>query len=64
MPEHADLDLTGLSMAPTALGELLALDLPAWRSELAQLGAELAQYGARLPRALDDELNDVRRRLG
>jgi phosphoenolpyruvate carboxykinase (GTP) len=64
MPEHADLDLTGLSLAPNALGELLALDHPAWRSELAQLGAELAQYGARLPRALDDELNDVRQRLG
>jgi len=64
MPRPDQLNLSGLELAPGALDRLLAVDAPGWRSELAHLGAELAQYGERLPPALVEELETTLRRLG
>ncbi len=64
MPARADLDTAGLGLAPATLDELLAVDPPAWRSDLAHLGGEFDQYGPRMPQALRSELDDVLRRFG
>jgi phosphoenolpyruvate carboxykinase (GTP) len=64
MPAREDLDTTGLGLAPATLDELLAVDAPAWRDDLAHLGGEFDQYGARMPEALRSELYDVLRRFG
>jgi len=64
MPAREHLDLAGLSLPEAAVDELLALDKPAWRGELAHLAGEFDQYGKRLPEALKAELSEVLRRLG
>ena len=64
MPEARDIDVAGLALAPSALEELLSVDAPAWRAELASLAREFGQYGDRLPAALTEQLEDVRARLG
>jgi len=64
MPASADLETHGLGLAPATLEELLAVDAPAWRSDLAHLGGEFDQYGARMPEPLRLELYDVLRRFG
>ncbi len=64
MPARADLDTQGLGLAPATLDELLAVDAPAWRSDLAHLGGEFDQYGTRMPEPLRLELYDVLRRFG
>ncbi len=64
MPSAADLETHGLGLAPATLEELLTVDAPAWRSDLAHLGGEFDQYGARMPETLRLELYDVLRRFG
>ena len=59
MPAREDLDTEGLELGAATLDELLALDAPAFRDDLAHLGAEFDQYGARLPPALRHELHAV-----
>ena len=63
MPAREDLEIHGLGLQPATLDELLAVDAPAWRADLEHLGGEFDQYGARLPQALRQELNDVLRRF-
>jgi phosphoenolpyruvate carboxykinase (GTP) len=63
MPAREDLDTQGLALAPATLDELLAVDAPAWRSDLAHLGGEFDRYGTRLPETLRQELHDVLRRF-
>jgi phosphoenolpyruvate carboxykinase (GTP) len=63
MPARDDLDVTGLELAHGAIDELLRVDAPAWRAELAHLAGEFEQYGDRLPPALGKELTDVLKRL-
>jgi phosphoenolpyruvate carboxykinase (GTP) len=64
MPAPEDLDLAGLELRSDAIGELLALDAPAWRADLEHLGTEFMQYGERLPKELLAELEGIVRRLG
>jgi phosphoenolpyruvate carboxykinase (GTP) len=64
MPAAEDLDLAGLELPAGALQDLLAIDAPGWRGELAQLEREFQQYGPRLPAALSGELKDLMRRVG
>ncbi|MBS0375230.1 MAG: phosphoenolpyruvate carboxykinase (GTP) [Proteobacteria bacterium] len=64
MPAREDLDLDGLELPPASLAELLAVDAPAWRSDLAHLAGEFDQYGARLPPVMRRELDEVLKRFG
>ena len=64
MPVREDLDLSGLPIDEQTMTELLSIDQPAWRSEMADLAAEFATYGQRLPAPLREELDKVLRRLG
>jgi phosphoenolpyruvate carboxykinase (GTP) len=56
LPRAADLDTTGLDVAPAALEELLAVSAPSWRTEFEGVGAFLAEFGDRVPQALQSEL--------
>jgi phosphoenolpyruvate carboxykinase (GTP) len=62
-PRPGDLDLTGLTLAPETIAELVAVDRDGWRGEIAQLGTYLADYGDRLPTALESERRDILKRL-
>ncbi len=55
VPRPEDLDLAGLAVSPAAANELLAVDVRAWRDELASIGEYLDSYGARMPQRLRDE---------
>jgi phosphoenolpyruvate carboxykinase (GTP) len=63
LPNESDLDTRGLDLAPTALHELLDVDPELWREEFAGIARYLDDYGARLPVALKQELDDARRRV-
>jgi phosphoenolpyruvate carboxykinase (GTP) len=59
LPNPGDLDTQRLDLAPGALDELLAVNPSLWQAELAAIGEYLAEYGARVPRALKTELADA-----
>jgi phosphoenolpyruvate carboxykinase (GTP) len=63
LPEPSDLDTTGLDMAPADLTELLRVDGPAIVAELPQFEQHYARFGARLPAALQTELDRMAERL-
>jgi len=64
LPGVADLDTGGLDLPPAALGELLEVNDDQWREEFAGIGSYLAEFGARLPAALEQELKNAEQRVG
>ncbi|MEM6574115.1 MAG: phosphoenolpyruvate carboxykinase (GTP) [Pseudomonadota bacterium] len=52
LPTPADLDVSGLDLAPETLEALLSLDLAGWQQELSEIGTYLESYGERLPAEL------------
>ena len=66
LPEAAErggLDLAGLDLPAGALADLLRVDPAEWAAEIPQLAAWFAKLGARVPRAMSDELAQLRDRL-
>ena len=63
LPGATDLDTEGLSIAPAALNELLAVNPESWKEEFAGIGAYLDEFGERLPQALKAELGQALRRV-
>jgi phosphoenolpyruvate carboxykinase (GTP) len=63
LPKEAELDLTGLSVPPEDLAELLRPHRAAARAELDDEEAHLNQFGERLPVRLADQLKALRERL-
>jgi phosphoenolpyruvate carboxykinase (GTP) len=55
LPAPADLDTHSLDIAPGAIEELLTVNADLWRDEMNGIGAYMQQFGARLPKALQDE---------
>ena len=60
----AALNTEGLGLSDATLAALLDVDVAAWRDELPAIEAHYAMFGDRLPAALRDELEELRRRLG
>jgi phosphoenolpyruvate carboxykinase (GTP) len=63
VPAPADLDLSGLQIAPSAINEILDVDHQAVRAELPQIREFLTQFGERLPAELEAQLTRLERRL-
>jgi phosphoenolpyruvate carboxykinase (GTP) len=63
LPTADALDLTGLNLAPGQLEQLLEVDLEGWKKEAADVAANYAKFGARLPAALSAELDHLQKRL-
>jgi phosphoenolpyruvate carboxykinase (GTP) len=57
LPRAEDLDTQGLTLAPGALDELLAVDPALWRAELEGIAEYFGEFGARVPAALATELD-------
>ena len=49
VPAPGALQVEGLDLAPSALEELLAVDVEGWEAELPSLAEHLATFGDRLP---------------
>ena len=63
MPRPQDLELWGLSLPAGALETLLAVDAEGWLHEVPSIRAYYAQFGAKVPAALVDELDRLEQRL-
>ena len=64
LPAPEALDLSGLNMSGGDLRELLAVDVAGWKKEADDIGACYETFGARLPAALQVQLQSLRERLG
>jgi phosphoenolpyruvate carboxykinase (GTP) len=62
-PAPADLNLSGLELAPGALNDVLEVDHEAVRAELPQIREYLTRFGERLPAELRTQLTRIERRL-
>ncbi|HEX4243907.1 MAG TPA: phosphoenolpyruvate carboxykinase (GTP) [Steroidobacteraceae bacterium] len=63
LPNAADLDVEGLDVAPHALEELLAVHPKLWRDEFAAIHKYFGEFGARIPAALQKELDSASERV-
>lgn len=63
VPTADGIPLDGLSLGPTALEALLAVDERAWLEEVEDLTGFYCSFGGRVPDALQSELEGLRRRL-
>lgn len=62
-PEQDEIDVAGLDVSADDLRQLFAIDQQAWLRELDSTEQFFATFGNRLPKALTEQLVDIRRRL-
>ena len=63
VPTEAALDTDGLDIDQSALDVLLKVDAADWKAELPLIKQHYATFGAKLPKALSDELSALEQRL-
>ncbi len=63
LPTLDGLDLSGLNFRPEEVRQLLSLDIAGWKKEVEDVAANYAKFGNRLPKALKDQLEQLRTRL-
>ncbi len=63
LPAPDGLDLSGLNLPDANIAELLAVAPEGWKHEIADVEANYAKFGSRLPAALTQQLENLRRRL-
>jgi phosphoenolpyruvate carboxykinase (GTP) len=64
LPTPDALDLSGLNLAAEDVKCLLAVDVAGWQTEVADVAANYAKFGSHLPKALNDQLDGLKKRLG
>jgi phosphoenolpyruvate carboxykinase (GTP) len=64
LPTPDALDLSGLNLTGEDVKCLLAVDVAGWKNEVADVAANYAKFGSHLPKALNDQLDELRKRLG
>ncbi len=63
LPAPGALPTAGLDVGEPALEELLSVDVEAWRAEVPLIEEHYAQFGDRLPTALQEQLVQLEKRL-
>jgi phosphoenolpyruvate carboxykinase (GTP) len=63
LPTAADLDTSGLGLAPQNIEALLSVDPHPWHEELTDIGKYLSEFGDRVPQAMKAELATSLERL-
>jgi phosphoenolpyruvate carboxykinase (GTP) len=64
LPAPDALDLSGLNLSAEDLKLLLTVDAPGWQNEVADVAANYAKLDSHLPKALSDQLDALKSRLG
>ncbi|MGD9502826.1 MAG: phosphoenolpyruvate carboxykinase (GTP) [Methyloceanibacter sp.] len=64
LPAEGALDVGGLKVAPEDVKELTKVDKDGWKAELPLIKEHFETFGAKLPKALKDELAALEKRLG
>ena len=63
MPTVDSLDTSGSTLTHEQLVEALAVDEDAWRAEIPRIEEWFGRIGAKLPAALQDEVDSLKLRL-
>lgn len=63
VPEETALDLSGLSITPQTIQELLSVDKQLWKEEVKELKSYFKIFGDKLPKELREELESLEKRL-
>jgi phosphoenolpyruvate carboxykinase (GTP) len=63
LPEPADLDTKGLSLAAGDLAKLLNVDIKGWVDEVPRIREHFGKFGDRLPKELSAEVDALEKRL-
>ena len=63
LPADGSLDVSGLKIAPNDLKELTSVDKDGWKAELPLIKEHFATFGSKLPKALNEELSALEKRL-
>jgi phosphoenolpyruvate carboxykinase (GTP) len=63
VPTEGALNLSGLDVSADTMRELLAVDAPAWRNDLAGIGEHLNRFGKRLPERIRRQYEALGQRL-
>ena len=58
------IDTKGVKVDPAGMKELTSFDTEGWKAELPLIKQHFATFGAKLPKALSDELSALEKRLG
>jgi phosphoenolpyruvate carboxykinase (GTP) len=64
IPTPDALDVSGLNIPADDLKQLLAVDTKGWKNEVTDVAANYAKFGSHLPKALSEQLDGLRMRLG
>jgi phosphoenolpyruvate carboxykinase (GTP) len=64
LPAPDALDLSGLNISAEDLKQLLSVDSAGWKREADDIGAYYTKFGEKLPEALKQQLEGLRKRLG
>ena len=64
VPAPGAIDTEGLDITGAAMAELTTVDEDSLREELPQITQHLAQYGDRLPRPIQEQLDALKSKLG
>jgi len=64
LPTLDSLDLAGLNLSAESVSQLLSVDVTGWKKEADDIAAYYAKFGDRLPGALRQQLDELRKRLG
>jgi len=64
LPTRDALNLEGLDLPPENIERLITVDAHGWKKEIEDVAANYAKLGERLPKALKNQLEELRQRLG
>jgi len=64
IPTRDALDLTTLHLPDEDVKQLLEVDIAGWKNEIADIAANYAKLGDKLPKALGEQLEQLKQRLG
>ncbi len=63
LPAEGAMDIQGLKVSKADMDELTKVDVDGWLSEIPSMREHFAKFGDRLPKALNDELDGLEKRL-
>lgn len=64
LPHEGDLDLSGLTISPGDMKELMSVNVSEWKAEIPDIEAHFGSLGNRLPERMKTQLKGLRERLG
>jgi phosphoenolpyruvate carboxykinase (GTP) len=63
IPQPGAIDISGLEIADEDMQELFKVDTKEWKAELVSIASHFEEFGDRLPKALLEQLEELKKRL-